>query len=842
MSAPTPRSSRQPLNERSQSQNNTLAIRVVPYSPPRLDDDQTSSASSTAPSALRRPNSPLGQPIPTSSDHHGSGSSPGNWAKTPLQRWEHGGALSPSSSTASLATIKGEGVSGSIGSEAPVGPPGWANTPALNAPPYASNIGQVNAASQLDDGPDSSMTAEFRPDSGGSQHRLIRRRNIIAIHSDKTFSLVPHKFDGSSSSRSARPSFSTTSVSSDPFTDDAPSSPVTTLPERSRSISPCTLASSPTPTLRHTSEDHKFPLPASASAAVAAAASVLAANSPSPAPATSPWNYRMVGGLRKVPKTPDLKRSQPNPVSTLIFPLPRPDASRETTTAITSTPLATKHSFNSTESASSAASETTNYRVHGSSSPYLPDNVSLGASSDDSNYQILGASSSPAPTIDQAPPPSPGSDDNYVVHGDPSPSSSVVKVKNRRLYPQYSQESLLVPPLRPGKKTSLERLGYYKSRSRESLRRVGSLASITSILSQGDTQSLLSTPAAIYLQGGPLALSTLHNDIWGPTSSAPSSSSTSQMIAHPHQWSSQLSTVASESGAESDGEVGSSRAASPASYPARWSSGFPSNHSRQMLSVSSSGQEGPSPAHSRSASDSADRPYPSQSRYGPRDARLVRDQDEHGDGLTDLEALQQRPSRTRLSSFFNLSDRNLHSSASSRANSFSSTSLPAWARLYYGSGERRFLAARSSDSMFSEYQDSRPQSSFRSRSPSTEHFPPNIYSQRRRPREVGGHQPRSSSGSLGIAQIPALGMGMGLRKKTSSVWSPHLRQDQRASRYSIWEPPSMSWSSDSGLLGKRNLQVLMFVVGFAFPFGEFFSPSRARRASRFSSTSKSRTK
>jgi hypothetical protein len=548
----------------------------------------------------------------------------------------------------------------------------------------------------------------------------------------------------------------------------------------------------------------------------------------------------MVGGLRKVPKTPDLKHSQPNPNTkpprAPLF-LPRPDAPREpaqptepsAAAAVASTPLATKQSFNSTASASTT-SETTNYKVYGSSSPpQLPDNASLAAWSDDSNYQILGASSSPAPSIDQVPPPSSGSDENYVLHGDPSPSSSVVKVRHRRLDRQYSQESLLIPPLKPGKRSSLERLGYFTSRSRESLRHIGSLASITSILSQGDTQSLLSTPATIYLQGGPLAISTLHNDIWGQpaatSSTAPSSSSnvnagpsggngpssTSQMLTHPHQWSSQLSTVMSESDAESEGEVGSSRAVSPASYPARWA--------------------GPSPSHSRSASDSLDRPHPTQSRYGQRDARLVRDQDEHGDGLTDLEALQHRPSRTRLSSFLSsVSDRNLHSSASSRANSFSSSSIPAWARLYYGSGERRCLAAPSSDSMFSDYHESRSASSFRSGSPSTEHFPPNIYSQRRRPREVGGRGPPSSTGSMVIAPtsnpafaaLPPMG-GMGIRRKTSSVWSPHLRHDQRASRYSIWEPPSVSWSSESGLFGRRNVQVVLFVLGFAVPFGKFYA-------------------
>jgi hypothetical protein len=57
-----------------------------------------------------------------------------------------------------------------------------------------------------------------------------------------------------------------------------------------------------------------------------------------------------------------------------------------------------------------------------------------------------------------------------------------------------------------------------------------------------------------------------------------------------------------------------------------------------------------------------------------------------------------------------------------------------------------------------------------------------------------------------------------IRRKTSSIWSPHLRPDRRSRRYSVWEPPSVNWSEDSGILGKRNAQVVLFVVGFLFPF------------------------
>jgi hypothetical protein len=59
---------------------------------------------------------------------------------------------------------------------------------------------------------------------------------------------------------------------------------------------------------------------------------------------------------------------------------------------------------------------------------------------------------------------------------------------------------------------------------------------------------------------------------------------------------------------------------------------------------------------------------------------------------------------------------------------------------------------------------------------------------------------------------------MGVRKMTSSIWSPHLHYDRRASRLSMWQPPSMTWSADNGPFGRRNIQILLFSVGFIFPF------------------------
>lgn len=80
----------------------------------------------------------------------------------------------------------------------------------------------------------------------------------------------------------------------------------------------------------------------------------------------------------------------------------------------------------------------------------------------------------------------------------------------------------------------------------------------------------------------------------------------------------------------------------------------------------------------------------------------------------------------------------------------------------------------------------------------------------------------SNSASLEITSIPArpvLAVVRGIKKQTSSIWSPHLGRDRRAARYSIWEPPTADWSAQSEMTGRRNAQIVMFVVGFIFPFG-----------------------
>ncbi|ROT40164.1 hypothetical protein SODALDRAFT_356111 [Sodiomyces alkalinus F11] len=794
---------REPLSERSQSQTNSLAIRIVPYSPPRPSD----SPSAASPSAAQhdkydaRADDDFAHEHFTPSDVYGSAPvvpSPGS-----------GSPMSPRP----LAAVRGRPVVSNPKVRSGSRPchPSTHVTPVSEAPSVSSrnptatsDISDVYALSGLDR-EQGLATAPRRP--------LSRRRNLVNIHpNSKTFSLQPQTqpafqdaFRPSSFSLSTASSFERLS-SSDWPSEGRPSSPLTTLPERS--ASPSTPASC---SVEWTADQNP-----------------------------SPCNYRLVGGLRKVPETPgskpgfstDLPQASSSPSSHSHLP-----ALLETE-AVDRSPypsLTNKGSFLSSHSVSTR-SETTNYKVYAASSPVAVDTAVEGdslppPSSSDSNYPILGRSSPPVPsTPDFSQPDTAASDANYVLHGDPSPSSPSLVVAARRLRPEFSQESLVVPPLRPAKKKpSSETLASSKSRSSRLFHK-GSLTSISSVFGgQEAIRSVLLGPMAwLYQPEVPSVASTQpqHPRPSASSSAPPSQPAPFHMVSHPRQWSSQLSTVASEGEGPSDL---TSRSSSLLSAPDRRSSGFSPSHAREIPRVSS---RFPLDANQHARSKQPDvlveEPMPTYNRAGM--TLLVKDQDEHGDGLADLHQLHNRPSRRRLSSFLSntSSDRHLHSSGSSRTNSFNTSSLPAWARLYYGNGEpRRWLRqATSLESMAGYYDNSRPPSSFRSASPSMENASLHIHTRRQTPTPQEAPCPPAAPPRTlvtepeEIVQIPVGSPQVqpALSKQTSSIWSPHLARDQRASRYSIWEPPSVYWSGEGGFLGRRNIQLVLFVVGFIFPF------------------------
>ncbi|KAI0526354.1 hypothetical protein F5B22DRAFT_154481 [Xylaria bambusicola] len=810
-------SQRTPLYERTDSEKNKLQIRLVPYTPPKITAEETASH---AP----EPETPRSNIAFQKTNDRTSNAS----TSYGRERFIGSALSSPASSSSPIVSstwVKGKGVSesrfgsDSPGTEHPAPPP-----PAVLRTSHSSFIRRVNAPTQQSQGQRDNGQAS----SPTTAKAAPRRERVISVNSDKTFSLLKSNTRVSTGSESTARSYlnSNTSffssheeTSFDAPTDDHPSSLFSSLPERS--VSPSSSAAAATPTKPN--EDNYT---------------------------SSPWNYRMIGGLRKVPITPEpkAKGKEKEPVTKL-------PALQETTNApcVPYIPLTQKSSF-VTELSDSTSEETTNYQIIGRSSPPLPDSDSIDVppSSSSSNYQLLGGQSSTHQSINSSPArghavlDTPGSK-NYIVHGNSYPASEQISLDTpgsrnfivhdnitpspsvysdtrgpreqtsfdsfrRQVKETYSQESLVIPPLRPHKRSSSENL-YLKRASKENAHgRANSFSSISSVLTQD------SGPNVVRLGYTPPSTSSVRKALW----TGRNSSGLPKLRMDKHQWSSQLSTVMSEY----EGSDRGSRLTSHGSAGERGSSALGSRGSRNIQSISSSifdnletTQVIPQ-THSRSGS--LDRPGAAFMR-GARElpsppAPTVRDHDEHGDGLADLQhmhQLQSKSSRTRLGFLSRQSsDRSLRSSTSSRSGSLTSNSLPTWARLYYGSGERRWLA---SPSIISEGDDNRPPSSWvPGGSPAPEQFHQDIRNPRRRPREPSNDGPQPI---LVDTTTPVFGnIRRGLKKKTSSIWSPHLRPDNRFSRYSIWQPPSDTWSTENRILGRRNIQVVLFVFGFIFPF------------------------
>ncbi|TVY19321.1 hypothetical protein LARI1_G002345 [Lachnellula arida] len=535
----------------------------------------------------------------------------------------------------------------------------------------------------------------------------------------------------------------------------------------------------------------------------------------------SPWNYQLVGGLRKVPKTPDIKQKSSTIADSPLPPLPPLPEVHDLPSAAASHDLSAKPSFRSTQT-TTTTSENTNYKVYSNTSDSASEVAIQPPSSNNSNYQVFGdpSEADTASSVIHRPQTGDSENENYELHGDPSIAGSSVNLVGGK---KYSQESLVVPPLRPRANRSNESFGYYKSRSRESLR-TGSLTSISTVLSQQEAaQAVVGSGSLIQL---PVFNRAAASSSWAENTHP----LRSHMNEQPHQWSSQLSTVLSVS--EGGTERGSRSWSDDSGRMSRMSGGFPSTpsrNSRQILSISSSlAQE-----EGRSVSPISP-PDPAFTRGGRRhqsssSVPVVGDQDEHGDGITDMQDLRARPSRTRLSGFYSITSsengrsNTMRSTGSSRANSLLSSSIPTWAKLYYGSGERRYLGTPGAPGSSTEGTDSRS-GSFSTGSPNTDHFPLSIWSPRRRPRGVDPNHGRPlARGSLEINPAP-------LRENNdhdprrfrtwslSSVWSPHLQHDRRATGHSMWDPPSISWSTDGSWFGRRNVQIVMFTLGFIFPF------------------------
>ena len=218
------------------------------------------------------------------------------------------------------------------------------------------------------------------------------------------------------------------------------------------------------------------------------------------------------------------------------------------------------------------------------------------------------------------------------------------------------------------------------------------------------------------------------------------------------------------------------------------------------------------------------------------------DEDERGDNLAELQAPALRSKTSGWLSMMTSSSSRRNSRASddrpdSRQSYMArSVGIPGWARRYYSRGERDPIAVVPStagtDSTPSlDPTDSR-QSMARSFSPSTnEYAPTGIFLPRRRPHEApespsrlnwplpqqpqSGDEEESDEGEIEVRGPPAA-------TRVPSNWAPRLARDRRsgAVRRSLWSPPSFNEKTDEPIVSRRNAQLIMFCVGFVFPFGK----------------------
>jgi len=106
-----------------------------------------------------------------------------------------------------------------------------------------------------------------------------------------------------------------------------------------------------------------------------------------------------------------------------------------------------------------------------------------------------------------------------------------------------------------------------------------------------------------------------------------------------------------------------------------------------------------------------------------------------------------------------------------------------------------------------------------------ENVPSTIHRPRNRPHEADMHR----RDSMEIAPAPQVEDTVEVRgppwRRLSDIWSPRLPHDKRGVRRSVWKAPSFDEKAENNPFSRRNVQILMFVLGFILPFGKLHQPS-----------------
>ncbi|KAF2443805.1 hypothetical protein P171DRAFT_44348 [Karstenula rhodostoma CBS 690.94] len=287
-----------------------------------------------------------------------------------------------------------------------------------------------------------------------------------------------------------------------------------------------------------------------------------------------------------------------------------------------------------------------------------------------------------------------------------------------------------------------------------------------------------------------------------------------------HQWSSQLSTIASESERGSRSIERASRSLSARSqsqddYPSNGRSVIPRR--RQTVSTVSS-----SDGVSNLTESSVAVPLPLFSPVtGPSHHGRSSDSDfeERNDTVSPLQSppLRMKTSFKRRYSDSRSPSSSRPSSSQSDLATYIASTIPAWARVYYRRGERTSLGAPESISE-SSASLRLPTSHSGRTTPSEGNLPFSIYNPRRRPHQRASGADTASMMSDGPIEQDVYAVG-GPRRHVLEQVTPRLRPDHRSqARLSAWKAPSFDENFGAALFSRQNRQIVLFCLGFIFPF------------------------
>lgn len=452
--------------------------------------------------------------------------------------------------------------------------------------------------------------------------------------------------------------------------------------------------------------------------------------------------------------------------------------------------------------------------------------------------------------------PSPASSGNFQVYDHSSSQVSLTAGQERDLEPSpapsihskpihnyASLESLLLEESsRPATAKS------YRPRSASSPKRPSSYAS-------DSTTHPVQTATAVRIQY-PVVRPPSTSGSWAevPSPATSSKTPTPRMQNDPYrppQWSSRLSTIASES--ERSNSYSTSTENGSRGKRRRTIGSFTSNGASTFSDPRSSEWEYGSGVLTGTESNISI-PIP-QPLFSPRPLPAVpderytqgRDSDERDDIVGELQAPYLRPQRSGILTRFSSKSSLRPSSSSSTRSQGSQISFVGelmWARRYYSTGEPVNMMNRNGSFVSESSGTARlnTATSGVTSSPISDTVPSNIWRPRNRPRDAVGQtarrlrqetrriyrpQQRRSSEAISEEGTEASEGRRSHRLRSLSTpelsvremrYSPHLRRDRRQTqRYSTWAAPSFDEPLSRTVFSPINRQIFCFALGFILP-------------------------